>query len=101
MHILHVHVHVKPEHLDAFQTATVENASHSVQEPGCARFDVIQQADDPTRFVLVEIYRDAQALAAHRETPHYHAWIERATDMLAEPRTRTVYRNVCPGDDAF
>jgi quinol monooxygenase YgiN len=73
MHILHVHVHVKPEHLDAFQTATVENASHSVQEPGCARFDVIQQADDPTRFVLVEIYRDAQALAAHRETPHYHA----------------------------
>ena len=101
MHILHVHVHVKPEHLDAFQTATVENASHSVQEPGCARFDVIQQTDDPTRFVLVEFYRDAPALAAHRETPHYHAWIERVTDMLAEPRTRTFYRNVHPGDDAF
>jgi autoinducer 2-degrading protein len=101
MHILHVHVHVKPEHLDAFQTATIENAGHSVQEPGCVRFDVIQQADDPTRFVLIEIYRDAESHAAHRETPHYHAWIERATDMLAEPRTRTVYRNVYPGDDAF
>ena len=101
MHILHVHVHVKPEHLDAFQTATIENAGHSVQEPGCVRFDVIQQADDPTRFVLIEIYRDAQSHAAHRETPHYHAWIERVTDMLAEPRTRTVYRNVHPGDDTF
>jgi autoinducer 2-degrading protein len=101
MHILHVHVHVKPEHLDEFQTATIENASHSVQEPGCARFDVVQQTDDPTRFVLVEFYRDAQGLAAHRETPHYHAWIERVADMLVEPRTRTVYRNVHPGDDAF
>ena len=101
MHILHVHVHVKPEHLDAFQTATVENARNSIQEPGCARFDVVQQTDDPTRFVLVEFYRDAPALAAHRETPHYHAWIERVTDMLPEPRTRTFYRNVHPGDDAF
>ena len=101
MHILHVHVHVKPEHLDAFQTATIENASHSVQEPGCVRFDVIQQTDDPTRFVLVEVYRDAQGHAAHRETPHYHAWIERVPDMLAEPRTRTFYRNVHPGDDSF
>src|ERR1700685_2986558 len=101
MHILHVHVHVKPEHLDAFQTATVENASHSVQEPGCVRFDVIQQADDPTRFVLVEIYRDAQSHAAHRESTHYHAWVDRVADMLAEPRTRAIYRNVHPGDDQF
>lgn len=101
MHILHVNVHVKPEYLDEFQRATVENASHSVQEPGCVRFDVIQQSDDPTRFVLVEIYRDAQGHAAHRETAHYRAWIDRVTDMLAEPRTRTVYRNVHPPDAAF
>jgi (4S)-4-hydroxy-5-phosphonooxypentane-2,3-dione isomerase len=101
MHILHVNIHVKPEHLDDFQRATIENASHSVQEPGCLRFDVVQQADVPTLFVLVEIYRDPQALAAHRETPHYQAWVDRVTDMLAEPRTRTAYRNVYPRDDAF
>jgi quinol monooxygenase YgiN len=101
MHILHVNIHVKPDCLDEFRAATIENASHSVQEPGCARFDVIEQADDPTRFMLVEIYRDEQALAAHRESPHYRAWVERATDMLAEPRTRIFYRNVYPGDDSF
>jgi (4S)-4-hydroxy-5-phosphonooxypentane-2,3-dione isomerase len=101
MHILLVQVHVKPDHLDDFQLATVENASHSVQEPGCARFDVIQQIDDPARFVFVEIYRDDQALAAHRESPHYRAWVERVADMLAEPRTRAVYRNVFPDDAAF
>jgi autoinducer 2-degrading protein len=101
MHILHVQVHIKPEHLEAFQSATIENASHSMQEPGCVRFDFIQQSDDPTRFVLVEIYRDAEQHAAHRETPHYHAWIERVSDMFAEPRTRAVYRNIYPTDDAF
>jgi quinol monooxygenase YgiN len=101
MHILHVNVHVNPDRLDEFRLATIENASHSVQEPGCARFDVIAQVDDPTRFMLVEIYRDEQALAAHRAAPHYIAWVERVTDMLAEPRTRIFYRNVYPGDDAF
>jgi quinol monooxygenase YgiN len=101
MHILHVHVHVKPERLDDFQRATIENASLSVQEPGCARFDVMQQADDPTRFVLVEIYRDAQGHAAHRESAHYRAWSERVADMLAEPRTRSIYRNLYPAGDAF
>jgi (4S)-4-hydroxy-5-phosphonooxypentane-2,3-dione isomerase len=101
MHILLVQVHVKPDHLDDFQLATIENAGHSVQEPGCARFDVIQQIDDPTRFVFVEIYRDDQAHAAHRESPHYRAWAERVADMLAEPRTRAVYRNVFPDDAAF
>ena len=100
MHILHVQVHVKPEYLDDFQRATILNASHSVKELGCVRFDVIQQTDDLTRFVLVEIYRDAQSHAAHRETPHYQAWVEAVGDMFAEPRTRAVYRNVYPPDDS-
>jgi (4S)-4-hydroxy-5-phosphonooxypentane-2,3-dione isomerase len=101
MHILHVHLKVKPQRIDDFIAATIENAKASLQEPGCVRFDVIQEAKDPARFVLVEIYRDQAGHAAHRESPHYNAWAERALDMLAEPRSRTVYRNVYPGDDAF
>jgi quinol monooxygenase YgiN len=101
MQILHVHIHVKSGRLDEFQKATIENARNSVQEPGCARFDVIQQVDDPTRFELVEIYRDEKALAAHRESPHYLAWVERVPEMLEQPRTRTFYRNIYPGDEAF
>ncbi len=101
MHILLVQVHVKPGRLDDFQRATIENASHSLQEPGCVRFDLIQQTGDPARFVLVEVYRDAQGHAAHRETAHYLAWAALVEDMLAEPRSRTVYRNIHPGDAAF
>jgi autoinducer 2-degrading protein len=101
MHILLVHIQVKPDRIDDFQSATIENASHSLQEPGCVRFDVLQQADDPARFVLAEVYRDALGHAAHRETPHYRAWSERVAEMLAEPRTRAVYRNVHPGDESF
>jgi (4S)-4-hydroxy-5-phosphonooxypentane-2,3-dione isomerase len=101
MHILHVHLKVKPERIDDFIAATIENAKASLQEPGCVRFDVIQEAEDPARFALVEIYRDQATHAAHRETLHYKAWAERALDMLAEPRSRTIYRNVYPGDAAF
>lgn len=101
MHIVHVHVRVKPEFVEAFKQVTTENARHSVQEPGIARFDVIQQADDPTRFVLVEVYRDEHAPARHRETAHYNAWKERATDMMAEPRTRVIYSNVFPTDEGW
>lgn len=101
MHIVHVHVRVKPEFVETFKQVTTENARHSVQEPGIARFDVIQQADDPTRFVLVEVYRDEQAPARHRETAHYNAWKERATDMMAEPRTRVIYSNVFPTDEGW
>src|SRR5580658_2889900 len=101
MHILLVQLHVKSEFLDDFQRATIENARQSMQEPGCVRFDVIQQTEDPARFVLAEVYRDAQEHAAHRDTPHYKAWVERVSDMLAEPRTRIFYRNVHPTDDAF
>ncbi len=101
MHILHVQVHIKPEFVDAFRGATIENARHSRQEPGCARFDLIQQTDDSTRFVLVEIYRDASSHAAHRDTAHYKAWAEKVAEMFAEPRTRAIYRNIDPGDEAY
>lgn len=98
MLILHIDIQVKPEHLEAFRGATIENASHSRQEPGVVRFDVIQRADDPTRFMLLEVYRDAAAQASHRETPHYHTWAATVTDMLAGPRTRQAFINVYPPD---
>ena len=101
MVIIHVHVHVLPEHIEAFKQATVVNASNSVREPGIARFDVIQVVDDPTRFVLVEVYRSREAIAAHKETAHYHAWAEMVTPWLAEPRTRVQYSNVFPEDEGW
>lgn len=101
MHILHVHVHIKPDAVEAFCEATRVNAAASRQEPGCKRFDLIQQTDDPTRLALIEIYKDAASHSAHRETPHYKAWADKVADMFAEPRTRAVYRNVDPGDDAY
>jgi quinol monooxygenase YgiN len=96
MHIVHVFVHVKPQFIEPFQRATVENAANSVREPGIARFDVLQRADDPARFTLVEVYRDADAPARHRETAHYQAWAAQVAEMMAEPRTRTVYANIYP-----
>jgi len=98
MLIVHVHAQVKPECVEAFQAASLENARHSVQEPGIARFDVVQQADDPTRFVLVEAYRAADAPAKHKETAHYAKWRDAVADMLAEPRRSTTYRNAFPDD---
>ncbi len=96
MLILHVYIHVKPEHLDPFKAATIENAYNSRKEAGVVRFDVIQQNDDPTRFLLHEVYRDAAAQASHKETPHYKAWVEKVGDLLAEPRTRQTYTSVYP-----
>ena len=101
MHIIHVMVHVKPEHVEAFKAATLDNARNSVREPGIARFDVIQQADDPTRFVLVEVYRDPGAPALHRETAHFAAWRDSVADMLVEPRTRMQYANIFPNDGGW
>ena len=101
MLIVHVHVHVKPEHIEAFKLATIENAANSVQEPGVARFDVVQQAGDPTRFVLLEAYRDTEATTHHKATAHYHAWVEKVADMLAEPRSRVVYANIYPADQGW
>ncbi len=98
---LHVQIHVKPDLVEAFLQATLENARNSVQEPGIARFDVVQQADDPTRFVLVEIYRTQEAIAAHKETAHYATWRDTAEPMMAEPRTRVQYVTVFPADEGW
>ena len=94
MLIVHVYVHVKTELVEAFRAATVENARQSVQEPGIARFDVVQQQDDPTRFVLTEVYRTADAPAKHKETAHYAKWRDAVASMMAEPRTSVKYGNV-------
>jgi len=98
MLVVHVHVHVKPEWVEAFRAATTENARNSVQEPGIARFDVLQQADNPTRFVLVEVYRTAEDPARHKETAHYQVWRDAVAEMMAEPRTSVKYSNVFPDD---
>ena len=101
MYIVHVHVHVKPEFVDTFKQATVENASNSVQEEGVARFDVVQQADDPTRFILVEVYKSVEASAAHKETAHYLKWRDTVADMMAEPRQGIKYSNIFPDDGGW
>jgi (4S)-4-hydroxy-5-phosphonooxypentane-2,3-dione isomerase len=96
MVILHVHVHVRSEHLNAFRDATLENARNSIQEPGVLRFDFVQQIDDPARFVLVEVYRDEAAVEAHRGSAHYAKWRDLAEPMMAEPRRRTLFKAVFP-----
>jgi autoinducer 2-degrading protein len=98
MLVVHVHVHVKPGSVDAFKRASQENARHSVQEPGIARFDVVQQQDDPTRFVLVEVYRTPEDPGKHKETAHYQVWRDTVADMMAEPRQSVKYENVYPDD---
>jgi quinol monooxygenase YgiN len=98
MLIVHVHVQVRPESVEEFVTATLANARASVQEPGIARFDVCRQADDPTRFVLVEVYRDADAPARHKETAHYAAWRDAVAPLMAAPRTSVKLANVFPDD---
>lgn len=101
MLVVHVHVHVKPDSVDAFRQASLANARKSVQEPGIARFDVVQQQDDPTRFVLVEAYRNLEAPALHKETDHYAAWRDAVADMMAEPRHSIKYDNVFPEDQGW
>jgi autoinducer 2-degrading protein len=101
MLIVHVFVHVKPESVDAFKRATIENARNSVQEPGIARFDVIQQADDPTRFVLVEVYRTDADPGRHKETAHYQTWRDTVAEMMAEPRSSIKYDNIYPEDQGW
>ncbi len=96
MIIVHVHVHVKPECVEAFKAAILANARASVREPGVIRFDVVQQADDPTRFVLVEIYRTPADQAAHKETAHYAVWRDAANPMMASPRTSARFEAVFP-----
>ncbi len=94
MLILHVFVHVKPEFVEPFKAITIENASNSVKEPGCTRFDVVQEQDDPTRFVLVEVYKNAEGHAAHRETAHYKKWRDTVNDWMASPRSAKKYVSI-------
>jgi quinol monooxygenase YgiN len=101
MLVVHVDVHVKAGNVDAFVAATLENARNSVQEPGIARFDVVQLQDDPTRFVLVEVYRTAEDPAKHKETDHYKTWRAAVADMMAEPRSSRKYDNVFPDDGGW
>jgi quinol monooxygenase YgiN len=98
MLIVHVHAHVRPELVDAFKEATVKNARNSVKEPGVARFDVIQQSDDPSRFLLVEVYRTAEAPSAHKQTAHYQTWRDKVAGMMAEPRASVKYANIFPDE---
>jgi len=98
MLMVHVHVHVKPESVAAFKEATLANARQSVREPGVLRFDVLQQQDDPSRFVLVEVYRDDAAAAAHKETQHYPVWRDAVAPMMAEPRFSVKFHNMFPAD---
>ena len=101
MLIVHVHARVKPEFVETFRRATIENARNSVQEPGIARFDVIQQSDDPTRFVLVEAYRNVEAPGRHKETSHYATWRDTVAGMMAEPRTSVKFKNLFPDDGGW
>jgi autoinducer 2-degrading protein len=99
--IVQVQVQVKPDAIQAFRAATLLNAQASVREPGIARFDVIQSREDPSRFVLIEAYRNADAPAAHKETTHYQAWRDAVADLMAAPRTSVKYTNVFPEDAAW
>jgi quinol monooxygenase YgiN len=101
MLVVHVQVQVKPEYIEAFKQATIANARESLREAGVARFDCVQQQDDPARFVLVEAYRTPEAPLAHKETPHYQAWRDAVAHMMANPRSSTKFTNLYPEDDAF
>ena len=101
MLVVHVFVHVKADTVEAFRAASLENARNSVQEPGVARFDVIQQQDDPTRFVLVEVYRTAEDPAKHKATAHYRTWRDTVAEMMAEPRSSIKYANVFPDESGW
>jgi len=96
MLIVHILVHVKAEHIDAFRAASIENASKSIREPGIERFEILQEPGDPSRFKFIEVYRTPEGAAAHKETDHYKKWRDTVEPMMAEPRARTQYTQVFP-----
>jgi autoinducer 2-degrading protein len=98
LHIALVNAHVRPERVEDFQEATRLNASESRKEAGVVRFDVVQELEDPSRFVLIEVFRSPAAAAAHRETAHYLRWRDAVAEMMAEPRASKKYLNVSPDD---
>ncbi len=101
MFIVHVFVHVKEDRIEAFKEATIENAENSINEEGIARFDFVQQQDDSSRFVLVEVYRTADDPAKHKETAHYQKWRDTVADMMAEPRSSIKFFNVHPDEKGW
>ena len=101
MFIVHVFVHVKTDQIETFKQATIENARHSVNEPGIARFDIIQQENDPARFVLVEVYRHADDAKQHKDTAHYLKWRDTVAQMMADPRTSIKYTNIFPNEEGW
>jgi len=101
MFIVHVFVHVLEDQIENFKAATIENARNSVKEPGIARFDVIQQNDDPTKFILVEVYRTPEDPAKHKETDHYKKWRETVAPMMASPRSSVKYSNIFPDENGW
>ncbi len=94
MLIVHVDVNVKADCVEAFKEATVANATNSVKEPGIVRFDVVQNNEAPTKFVLVEIYKTTDDPAKHKETAHYQTWRDTVADMMATPRSNSKYTEV-------
>ena len=102
MIVLHVTIQVKPEHVAEFLEIVRHDAEHSEQdEPGCLRFDVLRDRDDPNRFYFYEVYRDEAALEAHRQTPHFKLYFEKSQPLLAAPSERRFARNVIPSDGAW
>jgi len=101
MYIVHVHVRIKPEFMQSFKNATITNARNSILEPGIARFDVIQQFDDPNHFILVEVYRTVDDPAKHKDTEHYKVWRDTVAEMMAEPRQSEKYENIFPEEEGW
>ena len=96
MLVVHVHVHVKPDAVEVFKEKTIKNANNSIQEPGILQFDLLQQEDDPSRFLIVEIYKNVEATAKHKETAHYAEWRDAVEAMMAEPRKSIKYTKIHP-----
>ena len=101
MHIVHVHVRVKPDKVDDFKIATIENARQSIKESGIARFDVVQNQNDPAKFVFVEVYRTAEDPARHKETGHYQKWRDAVAPMMAEQRTSEKFTSIFPDEKGW
>lgn len=101
MFIVHVFIHVKPECVADFKATTIANVQNSIQEAGIARFDFIEQQNDPNRFVLVEVYRQPEDAVKHKETAHYKVWRDAVADMMAEPRSSIKFLNIAPNDNGW
>lgn len=101
MLVVHVHVRVRPEHLEAFLAQTRRNAAASLEEPGVRRFDVLQQEGEPAHVVLNEVYVDQSAADAHKQTEHYARWRDAVAGMMAEPRASTRFAALFPAEDGW